>query len=38
MKGLSLSRWLAIAAGVGLATMFWKELPSMRRYIKIERM
>ncbi len=29
---------LAAAAGVGLIALFWRELPAMRRYIKIERM
>jgi hypothetical protein len=24
--------------GAGIAALFWKELPAMRRYVKIERM
>ncbi|MFG3701115.1 DUF6893 family small protein [Micromonospora sp. NPDC047620] len=29
---------LVLLAGVVVAGMFWKELPALRRYIKIERM
>jgi hypothetical protein len=29
-------RWLLL--GLPFLAMFWKELPAMRRYIKIERM
>lgn len=33
-----LRRGLPILAGLGLIAIMWKELPAMRRYIKIERM
>jgi hypothetical protein len=29
---------LALLAGVVVVGMFWKELPALRRYIKIEKM
>ena len=29
---------LALLAGVAVVGLFWKELPSVRRYIKIEKM
>jgi hypothetical protein len=31
-------RLFALAGLVGLLSLVWKELPAMRRYIKIERM
>lgn len=30
--------WLGVALGAGLLAVFWKELPALVRYIKIERM
>jgi hypothetical protein len=29
---------LVLLAGVAVVGMFWKELPALRRYIKIEKM
>ncbi|MFE9656440.1 DUF6893 family small protein [Micromonospora sp. NPDC006431] len=29
---------LALLAGVAVVGLFWKELPALRRYIKIEKM
>lgn len=29
---------LALLAGAAVVGLFWKELPAMRRYIKIEKM
>ncbi|MFG2164838.1 DUF6893 family small protein [Micromonospora chersina] len=29
---------LMLLAGVAVVGMFWKELPALRRYIKIEKM
>ncbi|WP_405431469.1 DUF6893 family small protein [Micromonospora sp. NBC_00617] len=29
---------LALVAGVAVVGLFWKELPALRRYMKIERM
>ena len=33
--------WMTVAAGVAgtaIIAMFWKELPAMKRYLKIRRM
>ena len=29
---------LVVAAGVAVIGLFWKELPALRRYMKIEKM
>lgn len=29
---------LVLVAGAAIVGMFWKELPSVRRYLKIEKM
>jgi hypothetical protein len=29
---------LVLVAGVAIVGVFWKELPALRRYIKIEKM
>jgi hypothetical protein len=31
-------RWLMAILMVAVAALFWKELPAMRRYLKMERM
>ncbi|MBG6089540.1 DUF6893 family small protein [Actinomadura viridis] len=33
-----LRTWLAVLLIIGLAALLWKELPAMRRYMKIGRM
>lgn len=31
-------RLLLLAAGLGVLGLFWKEIPALRRYLRIERM
>jgi hypothetical protein len=33
-----MKRVFMVAAGAGFCALFWKELPALTRYLKIERM